>query len=38
MVNVRSRLSLSRMRAAMAVTSACACAIVTPGLSRASTL
>ena len=34
-VKVRSRLSFSRIRAAMAATSACACAIVTPGFSRA---
>ena len=34
-VNVRSRLSLSRMRAAMTLTSDCACSTVTPGLKRA---
>ena len=38
MVKVRSRLSFSRMRPAMAATSAFACAIVTPGFRRAMTL
>ena len=34
-VNVRSRLSFSRIRAAIPATSSLACAIVTPGFSRA---
>ena len=34
-VNVWSRLSLSRIRAAITLTSACACSMVTPGLRRA---
>ena len=35
MVNVLSRLSFSRMFAAITLMSACACSTVTPGLSRA---